>query len=39
MTKTVYKRRHLIGGWLTISEGESMTVTEGSVTGRQAPEQ
>jgi hypothetical protein len=29
MTKATYKRKHLIGGLLTVSEGKSMTIMWG----------
>ena len=31
MTKTTYKRKHLIGRLFMTSEGESMTITVGSL--------
>ena len=31
MTKATYKRKHLIGSLLTVSEGESMTIMAGSM--------
>lgn len=36
MTETTHKVRHLTGGWLTVSEGWSMTIVVGSNGGRQA---
>lgn len=37
MTKAIYKRKYLIGSFLAISEGESMTITAGNMmVGRQA---
>lgn len=29
MAKVTYKRNHLNGGWLTVSEGESMIIMTG----------
>jgi hypothetical protein len=39
MAKVSYKRKHLIGGSLTVSEGESMTITGGSVVAGMVMEQ
>lgn len=36
MTKAIYKRKYLIGGLFTVSQGESMTfITENVAAGRQ----
>ena len=36
MTMTIYRRKHLIGGLLTVSEHESVTIMTGSMAvGRQ----
>lgn len=36
MTKATSRRRHLVGGWLAVSEGESMVIRSGSMAaGRQ----
>jgi hypothetical protein len=34
MTKATYRRKHLIGSLITVSEGESIIIMTGSVTGR-----
>lgn len=36
MTKAIDKRKHLVGGLLTVSEGESMGVMAGSMADRRA---
>lgn len=36
MTNKIYKRKHLIGDLLTISDGESMTITGPMAAGKQA---
>jgi hypothetical protein len=37
MTKTTYERKHLVGGLLTVSEGDPMTIMVGSMAAdRQA---
>jgi len=37
MTKTTYKKKHLIGSLLIVSEGESMTIMVGNMRGAESP--
>lgn len=37
MSKSTYKRKHFIGGLLTVSEGESTITAENMAAGRYGP--